>query len=70
MRKLAGLLVMAGVLLLPVMATVAAATHDRLDVTGTVFPCRRSRRSARASGESTVSHHGCSPQRLWAWAMG
>jgi hypothetical protein len=29
-RKLAGLLVMAGVLLLPVVATVAAATHDRL----------------------------------------
>ena len=38
MRKLAGLLTFAVVVLLPVGAS-AATTHDSFDVTGTVFPC-------------------------------
>jgi hypothetical protein len=58
MRKLAGLLAMAGVLLLPVVATGAAARHDRLDVTGTVSRAdaaggprgRRARATRRTTG--------------------
>jgi len=38
MRKLAGLLVFAVVVLLPVSAR-AARTHDSFDVTGSVFAC-------------------------------
>ena len=40
MRKLAGFLVLAVVVLLPVGAS-AATTRDSFDVTGSVFPCPR-----------------------------
>ena len=55
MRKLAGLLVFAVVVLLPVGAS-AATTHDSFDVTGSVFPCPTHTYTVTSGAIKEVAH--------------